>query len=1591
MDLGWSERRSRRRACVVLALVGAMAAGFTACTPASGNGQPSPASLVFPQTTVGQSSTQQLTITNVAESGDLTIESVGIAGPDAAMFSDQFDDDSSVVLPPGQATTVAVKFSPTDAGPRQATLRVNNSGSDALSVPLSGTAVAADPGSNPLVASPASLSFPSTTVGQTSSLNVVLRDAATSGTLRISALDVQGPDAARFSAHLDPTTLSAGQSITVPVTFTPDASGSRTATLVATHSGTNSPLTVPLSGQGTLSHPGTVLYRVDSGGPGLPGSPAWAPDSSAQPSRYVNASATGNTTSNSGATVDLSDPSVPADTPMQLFQTERWDAPAPPNLAYAFPVPNGTPVEVRLYLAETYAPAQVVGGRVFDVRLDGTTAFRDVDVFARVGANKGLVLSKSVVSDGTVDVQFVPGVGNPAIKGIEVVTASDAVPPWLAASPSVVDFPDATAHQSTSQDVTVTNIGTSGTLTVTSTSISGTDEQLFADRFDDGTPVTLDPGESTTFVVVYLPTAAASSSATLSVAYSGSGAPLTIPLSGTAHAPAGSGSGPSFARTALGGAGVTAPTSLQFGPDGRLYVAQMDGTIEVLTVARSSSGQYSVTAAETITLIRSIPNRDDDGTLDPSVTGRLVTGIAVTGTAQSPQIYAVSSDPRIGAGTEGTDLNLDTNSGILSRLTKSGGSWQKTDLVRGLPRSEENHTGNGLILDPATNDVLIAYGGNTNKGAPSHNFAYLPEYALSSAVLSVDLDAIGNTTYDLPTLDDESRSGTADANDPFGGDDGKNQAKLVPGGPVQVYAPGFRNSYDIVRTVSGNLYTIDNGGNAGWGGIPSPDDATGQCTNAPAEANDSDGDSLVRIPGRGFYGGHPNPTRANRANTFNASNPQSPVATADPVECDYRNEPARGALTTFGFSTNGLDEYTASSFNGAMQGDLLTASYDDAIHRIELNADGTAVTSNTVLFSNAGSLPLDVTALGDADPFPGTVWVADFQGNAVNVFEPQTVACTGAYDPALDEDSDGFDNADEIDAGTNPCSSADVPPDADGDHTSDLNDPDDDNDGLPDTSDPFAVDAANGRTTFLPATLTWDNDAPPAGGLLGLGFTGLMTNGTSDYSSLFDPTKMTTGGAAGVVTVDEAPEGDALGSTNTQQYGFQRGIDVTPSSAPFVVHTRLPEPFSGGAPTGNQSFGVFFGTGTQDDYVKLTVAAGGFVLVDEQGGTPTTVTAPGPAWPGPGAVDLYLRVDPAASTVQASYAIDGAAPVAVGGPRAVPASWFTGATAPAVGIISTSAGAAPPFPATWDFLDVQPASSLALTPSTAVAVGSPALNSSTYNSGSFRLTNTSAGGQQIASVRFDLSTSLLPDLVFDPGGTGGDTLGKDFTVDANPGVGTIGHAFSGSHDGGYDVLGATFTDLGPGETLTFSVDVDPTSIKGASQPGPGESGSVSGLELSAATVTVTYEDGTTQTGRLYRTPGSLGESQVRLDGLARPTPGVSVVGVASTPATVSQAGQTVRITGPAGASVRLLDAEGALFTSGVPGGGYDLDPYEANSVVAVAEQTATIGSGGSVDVPVTLTSTGIGGGNNRLVAVVSSNGSTGPTSSIAILQLSAGP
>lgn len=1169
--------------------------------------------------------------------------------------------------------------------------------------------------------------------------------------------------------------------------------------------------------------------RVDAGGTGTPGPPPWDADTDTAPSPYSNAASS--YAFSNGAPVTL-DPSVPTGTPSSIFDSERWSPLGSPEMQWNVPVIAGQ-YEVRLYFADTYGPTQIPGGRVFDVAIEGNRKLDHYDIFADVGANRGVMKSFLVNSDSTLTIDFTHEVENPEVRGIEIVPAPANLARHVSVTPSSLSFPATAIGNTATRSVVVTNDGAAGdpVVTLSSTTVSGTDAGAFRSAFTTAPPVALAPGAATTVNVTFAPTAAGSRSATMSIAHDGLSSPLSVPLSGTT--PDANSIG--FGKSTLAGASSSGVTSLQFGPDGRLYASQFDGLIKVYTVARNAANSYFATATSTITAIQAIPNHNDDGTLAPTVNTRIVTGLLVAGTAASPVVYATSSDPRIGGGSAGTDTNLDTNSSMLSRLNWSGSAWTRTDLVRGLPRSEENHMSNGLALDPASNTIYIAQGGNTNAGAPSNNFAQLPEVALSAAVLSVNLGAIGDTTYDLPTLADSA----VDGRDPFGGDNGKNQARLVPGGPVQVYAPGFRNPYDVLLASSGKLYAIDNGANAGWGAAPVGAGPSGTCTNAINEPGGTDQDGLHLITGPGYYAGHPNPTRANRSNTF-GSPAQSPVSVANPIECDYRPSASANstALTTFGGSADGLAEYTASNFGGQLRGNLLAAGYtDNNVSRIVLNAGGTAVTSNTPLLASIGSNPLDVTALGDAGTFPGTIWVGDQGNGAIYAFEPNdyggaTFTCSGASSTTLDEDRDGFTNADEIDNGTNPCSAADFPPDHNGNHISDLNDPDDDSDGLPDTSDPFVWDAKNGTTTTLPVRYNWKTGTaipgPDGQSLLGLGFTGLMTDTRTNYASLFDAHKMTAGGAAGVMTVDAVPPGTALGTVNTQQYAFQFG--VRPTTTPFTAHTRVESPFAGVTPQGNDAIGMQIGNGDQDNFLALTACAGGggtgICLTKEVAGVTTTQPVATLALPGPEAVDLSLEVDPATASVQASYRTTTSGilgpRIAVGPRQSIPGSWLTSSTRGlAVGVLATSAGGVP-FPATWDLIEVQAGVSgrIAASPS---PLTEPATTVGSTSSATVTLTNQGGSGDPSIAIngvsvsgtdaaQFSAALTSPSPVTLPPGGT--TTVSVKF---APTGAGARSATLSVAHSGTNSPVTVALSGTGltpPPSSTTIAADPFTRTVSG---------------------------------------------------------------------------------------------------------------------------------------------------------------------------------
>lgn len=280
------------------------------------------------------------------------------------------------------------------------------------------------------------------------------------------------------------------------------------------------------------------------------------------------------------------------------------------------------------------------------------------------------------------------------------------------------------------------------------------------------------------------------------------------------------------------------------------------------------------------------------------------------------------------------------------------------------------------------------------------------------------------------------------------------------------------------------------------------------------------------------------------------------------------------------------------------------------------------------------------------------------------------------------------------------------------------------------------------------------------------------------------------------------------------------------------------------------------------------------------------------------------------------------------------------------------------------------------------------INASTFNKDSFVLRNNSTNDQKVTRVQFDLSTAVFPDMVFDPYGQGGDTLAKDLKVDHSGSAGFSGHHYDDPHGGGFDILELSFNGFDPGDEFRFSVDVDPNSIKGVGAPGPNESGSVSGIELIGSTVSVFFEDGASLVHQTFRIPGSVSGSEATLRTDLPPPPQVSLISAPPPPATVSDANQITRISGPTWQPGTLLVLEGGLFLDGVPGGGFNVKPYDANSVVAIHEYDLSTGPGGIVDNSVTLIRSMPQAGLNHFVAAFDNHyGMKGSTSESLLLEL----
>src|SRR6266550_3948231 len=207
----------------------------------------SPASLTFSTTYVGVAATAQtVTLTN-SGAGALSVSSIAVTGTNSSEFAQSNTCGTSVAA--GASCSSKVTFTPGAAGSRTAAISItDNAPASPQTISLSGTGLAPSP---TVGFSPASLTFSTTYVGVAATAQTVTLTNSGAGALSVSSIAVTGTNSSEFAqSNTCGTSVAAGASCTINVTFTPGAAGSRTAAISITDNAPASPQTISLSGTG---------------------------------------------------------------------------------------------------------------------------------------------------------------------------------------------------------------------------------------------------------------------------------------------------------------------------------------------------------------------------------------------------------------------------------------------------------------------------------------------------------------------------------------------------------------------------------------------------------------------------------------------------------------------------------------------------------------------------------------------------------------------------------------------------------------------------------------------------------------------------------------------------------------------------------------------------------------------------------------------------------------------------------------------------------------------------------------------------------------------------------------------------------------------------------------------------------------------------------------------------------------------------------------------------------------------------------------------------------------------------------------------
>jgi hypothetical protein len=204
----------------------------------------SPTSLSFGNQAIDTASAVKMVTLTSAGTANLVLSSIAIAGANKGDFAQT--NNCPATLTPGKKCIVNVTFTPSQLGSRSASLAfTDNAAGSPQTVPLTAKGVPQ------ATLSPTLLTFATQTVGTTSAAKNVTLTNNLPTTLTISGISFAGADSGDFAETktCDGSVPAKGK-CTISVTFTPKATGARTATLTVSDSANNSPQKAAVTGTG---------------------------------------------------------------------------------------------------------------------------------------------------------------------------------------------------------------------------------------------------------------------------------------------------------------------------------------------------------------------------------------------------------------------------------------------------------------------------------------------------------------------------------------------------------------------------------------------------------------------------------------------------------------------------------------------------------------------------------------------------------------------------------------------------------------------------------------------------------------------------------------------------------------------------------------------------------------------------------------------------------------------------------------------------------------------------------------------------------------------------------------------------------------------------------------------------------------------------------------------------------------------------------------------------------------------------------------------------------------------------------------------